>query len=112
LRRHFETVAHKSVVFRSEVRQKHDCSAGHRGQALSVLQCQKILSETAEGEAQSAEPAEARRALQCRLGLQAGVARNNSVEVKKPTAVRNSKRRPGVRRPRRDRIGVAVNGAL
>lgn len=81
-------------------------------QALSVLQCQKILSETAEGEAQSAEPAEARRALQCRLGLQAGVARNNSVEVKKSTAVRNSRRRPGVRRPQRDRIGVAVNGAL
>jgi energy-coupling factor transporter ATP-binding protein EcfA2 len=81
-------------------------------QALSVLQCQKILSETAEGEAQSAEPAGARRALQCRLGLQADVARNNPVEVKKPTAARNSRRRPGVRRPRRDRIGVAVNGAL
>jgi energy-coupling factor transporter ATP-binding protein EcfA2 len=81
-------------------------------QALSVLQCQKILSETAEGETQSAEPAEARRALQCRLGLQAGVARNNPVEIKKPTAARNSRRRPGVRRPRRDRIGVAVNGAL
>jgi hypothetical protein len=81
-------------------------------QALSVLQCQKILSETAEGEAQSAEPAEARRTLQCRLGLQAGVAHKNPGETSKPTAARKSKRRPGVRQPRRDRIGVAVNAAL
>ena len=81
-------------------------------QALSVLQCQKIFSETAEGEAQSAEPAEARRVLQCRLGLQAGVARNNRGEIRKPATARNNKRRPGVRRPRRDRIGVAVNATL
>jgi hypothetical protein len=81
-------------------------------QALSVRQCQKILSETAEGEAQSAEPAEARRALQCRLGLPADAARKNSGEIRKPIASRKSTRRPGVRRPRRDRIGVAVNAAL
>jgi hypothetical protein len=81
-------------------------------QALSVLQCQKIFSETAEGEAQSAEPAEARRVLQCRLGLQAGVARNNRGEIRKPATARKNKRRPGVRRPRRDRIGVAVNATL
>jgi hypothetical protein len=81
-------------------------------QALSVLQCQKILSETAEGEAQSAEPAEARRTLQCRLGLQAGVAHKNPGETNKPTAAQKNKRRPGVRQPRRDQIGVAVNAAL
>jgi energy-coupling factor transporter ATP-binding protein EcfA2 len=81
-------------------------------QALSVLQCQKILSETAEGEAQSVEPAEARRALQCRLGLQAGVAHKNAGETSKRAAARKSKRRPGVRQPRRDRIGLAVNAAI
>jgi hypothetical protein len=82
-------------------------------QALSVLQCQKILSETGEGESQSAEPAEARRALQSRLGLRAGfVCDINTSEKSKPTTARNMKRRPGVRRPRRDRIGVAVNAAL
>jgi hypothetical protein len=80
--------------------------------ALSVLQCQKILSETAEGETQSAEPAEARRALQCRLGLQPNVLHNNSTRMTKSAAARSSKRRPGVRQPRRDRIGVAVNAAL
>jgi hypothetical protein len=82
-------------------------------QSLSVLQCQKILSETAEGESQSAEPAEARRALQCRLGLQAGVIREkDSGEVSKPITARNTRRRPGVRRPQRDRIGAAVNATL
>ena len=82
-------------------------------QALSVLQCQKILSETAEGESQSAEPAEARRALQCRLGLQAGVVRAKEPdELNTPATVRKQKRRPGVRRPQRDRIGAAVNATL
>jgi energy-coupling factor transporter ATP-binding protein EcfA2 len=82
-------------------------------QALSVLQCQKILSETAEGELQSAEPDEARRTLRCRLGLQTGVVHEkDSAKVSRPTTVRNPKRRPGVRRPQRDRIGAAVNGAL
>lgn len=82
-------------------------------QALSVLQCQKILSETAEGELQSAEPDEARRTLRCRLGLQTGVVHEkDSAKVSGPTTVRNPKRRPGVRRPQRDRIGAAVNGAF
>lgn len=82
-------------------------------QALSVMQCQKILSETAEGELQSAEPDEARRTLRCRLGLQTGVVHEkDSAKVRRPTTVRNPKRRPGVRRPQRDRIGAAVNGAL
>jgi hypothetical protein len=83
-------------------------------QALSVLQCQKILSEAAEGELQSAEPAEARRALQRRLGLRAGVVqeKDTGATISKPAAPRNTKRRPGVRRPKRDRIGAAVNAAL
>jgi energy-coupling factor transporter ATP-binding protein EcfA2 len=74
-------------------------------QALSVLQCEKILSETAEGESRAAEPAEARGALQIRLGLRAGAA-HAVANVGKPA--RNT-RRPGMRRPQRDRIGVAVN---
>lgn len=75
-------------------------------QALSVLQCEKILSETAEGESRAAEPAEARGALQIRLGLRGAV--HNVGDAAKPTTPRNT-RRPGVRRPQRDRIGVSVN---
>jgi hypothetical protein len=76
-------------------------------QALSVLQCEKILSETAEGESRAAEPAEARGALQVRLGLRTGAV-NNIGNVSKPAIPRKT-RRPGMRRPQRDRIGVAVN---
>lgn len=76
--------------------------------ALSVLQCEKILSETAEGESRAAEPAQARDALQARLGLRiSAVSAGCKVNPSVP-AVRN-RRRPGVRRPQRDRIGVAVN---
>jgi energy-coupling factor transporter ATP-binding protein EcfA2 len=74
--------------------------------ALSVMQCEKILSETAEGESRAAEPAEARSALQVRLGLRTGAAHRTG-DVNKPAIPRNT-RRPGMRRPQRDRIGVAV----
>ena len=47
-------------------------------QALSVLQCEKILSETAEGESRAAEPAEARGALQIRLGLRLRCAQRSA----------------------------------
>jgi len=76
-------------------------------QALSVMQCEKILSETAEGESRAAEPAEARGALQVRLGLPTCAAHRIG-DVNKPAAPRST-RRPGMRRPQRDRIGVAVN---
>ena len=78
-------------------------------QALSVLQCEKILSETAEGELRAAEPAEARGALQVRLGLRTGVVHRHG-DVNKPNIPRNT-RRPGMRLPRRDRIGMAANAA-
>jgi hypothetical protein len=78
-------------------------------QALSVLQCEKILSETAEGESRAAEPPAARGALQVRLGLRTNSTHNTS-KVSKPAAPRN-RRRPGVRRPQRDRIGATVNAA-
>lgn len=78
-------------------------------QALSVLQCEKILSETAEGELRAAEPAEARGALQVRLGLRTGVVHRNG-DVSKPNIPGNT-RRPGMRLPRRDRIGMAANAA-
>jgi hypothetical protein len=82
-------------------------------QALSVLQCQKIFSETAEGESQSAEPIEARRALQCQLGLGTGMVHVKECDAANtPLTVRKAKRRPGVRRPQRDRIGVAANAAF
>jgi energy-coupling factor transporter ATP-binding protein EcfA2 len=76
-------------------------------QALSVMQCEKILSETAEGESRAAEPAEARGALQMRLGLP-NCAAHRIDEVNKPVIPRST-RRPGMRRPKRDRIGVTVN---
>jgi len=78
-------------------------------QALSVLQCEKILSETAEGELRAAEPAEARGALQVRLGLRPGVVHRTG-DVNKTTIPRNT-RRPGVRLPQRDRIGMAAHAA-
>ncbi len=78
-------------------------------QALSVLQCEKILSEKAEGELRAAEPTEARGALQIRLGLRTGAAHRNG-DVTNP-AIRRNTRRPGMRLPRRDRIGVAANAA-
>jgi hypothetical protein len=83
-------------------------------QALSVAQCQKIFSETAEGESQSAEPAEARRVLLCRLGLRAGIVQVQEPGTRNtPPPIRKSGRRPGMRRPHRDRIGVAAaNAAL
>jgi energy-coupling factor transporter ATP-binding protein EcfA2 len=78
-------------------------------QALSVLQCEKILSETAEGESRAAEPPAARSALQLRLGLRTD-GTHNTGKVSKPAPPR-SRRRPGVRRPQRDRIGATVNAA-
>jgi hypothetical protein len=77
--------------------------------ALSVLQCEKILSETAEGESRAAEPTQARDALQVRLGLRMSAV-SAARQVNPPAAAVRS-RRPGLRRPQRDRIGVAVNAA-
>jgi hypothetical protein len=76
--------------------------------ALSVLQCEKILSETAEGESRAAEPAQARDALQARLGLRISAV-SAGCKVNPPVPAVRNRRRPGVRRPQRDRIGVAVN---
>jgi hypothetical protein len=79
-------------------------------QALSVLQCERILSETADGETRATEPAQARDALQARLGLRMGVG-STTCRENAPVAAAWNKRRPGMRRPQRDRIGVAANAA-
>lgn len=72
-------------------------------QALSVLQCEKILSETTDGESRATEPAQTRDALQVRLGLRIGAA-SNACKTSAPAAPLRTKRRPGMRRPQRDRI--------
>lgn len=80
-------------------------------QALSVQQCEKILSETAEGESRAAEPAQARDALQVRLGLRSSAA-PAACKVGTPASPVRNNRRPGIRRPQRDRIGAVVNAAV
>jgi energy-coupling factor transporter ATP-binding protein EcfA2 len=80
-----------------------------RAHALSVSQCDKMLSEALEGEVRLLESAEERSRLRTRLGLSS--QENNredptslaggAVEV----APRKQHRKPGQRRPGRDSIG-------
>lgn len=80
--------------------------------ALSVAQCQKILSEALDGEEQMAESAAARARLRSTLGLgnnhtgaeqrKTEVAPQSGPEA---TSSRATKLRPGRRRPKRDEIG-------
>jgi GTPase SAR1 family protein len=75
--------------------------------ALSTAQCEKILAEAREGEARLIETRECSSRLRCLLGLSDSEPKaqdGDAVMTMKPTRTR----KPGVRRPKRDRIGCAV----
>lgn len=83
--------------------------------ALSVSQCEKMLSEALEGEVRLLESAEARTRLRSRLGLrpqekEQGDQRIGNADQAAVAIVpaRNRRRRPGQRIPGRDVIGHAV----
>ena len=73
--------------------------------ALSVSQCEKILAETIDGEAQLAE-GEGRSRLRNLLGLSLDMPR--VAKTSKASAPRLRRRAAGQRRPKRDPIGNAV----
>ena len=81
--------------------------------ALSVVQCDKMLSEAEEGEARLVESAEERSRLRARLGLSSKEnARQDSSSASAPppgdlAATRRKQRRPGQRSPVRDAVGDA-----
>jgi GTPase SAR1 family protein len=69
--------------------------------ALSIAQCEKILAEAREGEARLIETRECGSRLRCLLGLSESAPKTQDRDEVTPT-------KPGVRRPKRDRIGRAV----
>jgi energy-coupling factor transporter ATP-binding protein EcfA2 len=76
--------------------------AGLERHALSVTQCDRILSEIVEGEARMAESNASRANLRVRLGLAAPESPSK----------RNAAVRPGMRRPSRDPVGQAVHATV
>lgn len=76
--------------------------------ALSIGQCETLLTETLDGETRVEETAEGKRRLLSRLGLgtEAGALSSNQ-EIRKVD--RTHKRRPGERHPRRDPIGATMH---
>jgi energy-coupling factor transporter ATP-binding protein EcfA2 len=89
--------------------------------ALSVSQCDRMLSETLEGEIRLQETREVRLRLRLRLGLSDDADGSESVAhetvgvISSSQKPRRSKRRPGQRLPMRDRIGttqVVMGGGL
>lgn len=84
--------------------------------ALSVNQCDKLLSECMEGEMRLEESDDDRHRLRMRLGLNSGPSptgqHRSCTGEATPDTPRNAKRRPGQRRAKRDPIGrgVAVHG--
>jgi hypothetical protein len=83
--------------------------------ALSVAQCDKLLSECIEGETRLEESDDSRLRLRVRLGLSdSRIAAGEQHRHCAPEAdmPRKAKRRPGQRRAKRDSIGrgVAVHG--
>jgi energy-coupling factor transporter ATP-binding protein EcfA2 len=76
---------------------------------LSVSQCEKMLSEALEGEHQLIEREDDVRSLRLRLGLRDNAPENNpmspTTDVIKVSHPRR-RRRPGERRPYRDKVGV------
>jgi len=74
--------------------------------ALSTAQCEKILAEAREGEARLIESHESSSRLRCLLGLPEQAAKADREAVTPPKPARGWK--PGIRRPKRDRIGCAV----
>ena len=75
-----------------------------QGEVLATSQIELVGAE----DLRAAEPAQARDALQARLGLRIAAV-STTCKVNAPAAAVRNKRRPGIRRPQRDRIGVAAN---
>lgn len=81
--------------------------------ALSVNQCEKVLSECIEGEMRLEESDESRLRLRVRMGLHdAGMAKTGqhrfSVDEMPTQHRRGVNRRPGQRRAKRDPIGIGA----
>ena len=74
--------------------------------ALSVSQCEKILAEAREGENRLMESNQSSSRLRCLLGLSESVREARQSDA--PSLQSRDQRKPGVRRPRRDRIGGAA----
>ena len=81
--------------------------------ALSVSQCDRMLSETLEGESRLEETKDGRLRLRLRLGLGDDtespklIEHKSSDTIPEGQSVYHSRKRPGQRRPTRDRIGTA-----
>lgn len=74
------------------------------GHALSVSQCEKMLSEAVEGELRLQESEEGRSRLRTRLGLGDSGTGRDRVSGRKSLTLRG-RVRPGQRRPKRDGVG-------
>jgi hypothetical protein len=76
------------------------------GTALSVSQCEKILAEAREGEAHLMGSRESASRLRCLLGFPESPANPHARSTGLPKSRKNKK--PGLRRPKRDRIGCTM----
>jgi energy-coupling factor transporter ATP-binding protein EcfA2 len=74
--------------------------------ALSTAQCERILAEAREGEARLIEARDCSSRLRCLLGLSEPALKVRDSDAATPKPGR--RRKPGVRRPKRDRIGREV----
>ncbi|MGH9436910.1 MAG: AAA family ATPase [Terriglobia bacterium] len=75
--------------------------------ALSIGQCEKILAEAREGEARLREGPESISRLRCLLGLSEAASSMQGAGT--VTSLNRPKvKKPGLRRPKRDKIGSAV----
>jgi GTPase SAR1 family protein len=75
--------------------------------ALSISQCEKILAEAREGETRLIETQEGSSRLRCLLGLSESVPKARDRDAMMRTKPART-RKPGIRRPKRDRIGRAA----
>lgn len=75
--------------------------------ALSIAQCEKILAEAREGEARLNETRECSSRLRCLLGLTEPALKTQDRDAVMPTKPART-RKPGLRRPQRDRTGRTV----
>jgi hypothetical protein len=74
--------------------------------ALSISQCEKILAEARDGETHLMESRESGSRLRCLLGFSESptVQHTGLAGLPKPPKTK----KPGLRRPKRDRIGRAM----
>lgn len=80
--------------------------------ALSVSQCQEILSEIIQGETELTETSDQRFLLRARLSLEKGNdRRNNNRENNSLNSNKKGNRKPGVQNPRRNNIGIENDGS-